>query len=172
MPLENDTKFTIDPELKFVSQASMDILAYWEAKRGKRPFPTRKDISPREIAHLLPWLHMCDVLDAQPSAEDVLVSNSAFRIRLLGTALAEVLGRDVGPGTVFSDKDQEIWRRRSYLGLQSAFQTRKPSRMSTIATAFPGKEFRGSEVCLLPLSSNGIDIDIILGITSLLVKPG
>ncbi|MSP43743.1 MAG: PAS domain-containing protein [Alphaproteobacteria bacterium] len=172
MPPEDETEFIIDPDLKFVSQAAMELLEYWEAKRGARPFPARKDIAPREIAHLLPWLHMFDVIEPLPAANGVLVSERDFRLRLLGTTMVEILGNFEQVGQHLSELTHHLFAERTFQALQRVLETRKPVRTYSSATAFPGKDFKGSEVCMAPLSSNGTDIDVVVGITSLLAKPG
>jgi hypothetical protein len=61
------------------------LLSYWSARRGDRPAPRRADIDPPlDIPDLLPILTLVDVL------HDPL----RFRYRLVGTAVAEGLGRD------------------------------------------------------------------------------
>lgn len=49
--------------------------------------------------------------------------------------------------------------------------TRQPVRMISDASAIPEKDYMRSEMCLAPLSSNGADIDIIIGVTSLKARP-
>lgn len=60
------------------------MLAYWRAKRGKRPIPRRRDIDPTEIAPLLPHLQLIDVVDA----------GARFRYRLVGTSLVAAFGAE------------------------------------------------------------------------------
>ncbi|HWA45342.1 MAG TPA: PAS domain-containing protein [Hypericibacter adhaerens] len=61
------------------------LLAYWNLKRGDRPAPSRRDIDPRDIARLLPCLHLIDV-EPQPLR---------FRHRLVGSELIDMMGRNV-----------------------------------------------------------------------------
>ena len=62
-----------------------DLFAYWNLKRGTRPAPSRRDLDPREIARLLPFLHLIDVEPAP----------LRFRHRLVGSELIDIMGRDV-----------------------------------------------------------------------------
>ncbi|MGH6882615.1 MAG: PAS domain-containing protein [Hypericibacter sp.] len=62
-----------------------DLFAYWNAKRGNRPAPSRRDLDPREITRLLPFLHLIDV-EPEPMR---------FRHRLVGSELVDTLGRNV-----------------------------------------------------------------------------
>ena len=58
-------------------------LAYWQAKRGGRLMPARRDIDPIEIPTLLPNVQLIEVL-----------TDGGFRYRLVGTALVSAFGRD------------------------------------------------------------------------------
>ena len=68
----------------------LDLLAYWERKRGDRIMPTRADIDPLELKGHLGWLILVDVL---PGLED-------FRYRLVGTNIVHAVGRDSTGRTV------------------------------------------------------------------------
>ncbi len=63
MSADVDNVFVKDLDLNFARKELVEFLAYWNAKRGARRFPSRADIAPREIQSLLPWLHMHDVAD-------------------------------------------------------------------------------------------------------------
>lgn len=82
MTLPDGLSYRIDPADLVVELR--EIKDYWDAKRGVRPMPRRADIDPFELRHHLPFLWLVDVL---PGGED-------FRFRLIGTAIAEQLGRD------------------------------------------------------------------------------
>lgn len=69
-----------------------DLFAYWNAKRGNRPAPSRRDLDPREITRLLPFLHLIDV-EPEPMR---------FRHRLVGSELVDMMGRNVS-GKYVSD---------------------------------------------------------------------
>ncbi|HBA44318.1 MAG TPA: hypothetical protein DCZ07_15220 [Alphaproteobacteria bacterium] len=91
---------------------------------------------------------------------DVLDGGRDFRVRICGTALTEVIGFEVG-GKLVSEIDPPI-ARRIKLTLQAVLEMRAPIRATTSRSALPGQDFQGSEVCALPLSSDGTDIDIII----------
>lgn len=82
------TELPLDRELNFESSLSIELLAYWNAKRGGRLFPSRKDIVPGEIQKLLPWLHMFDVINLSPSEMVEFGYANDFRVRLIGAAMA------------------------------------------------------------------------------------
>lgn len=62
-----------------------EAYAYWRKKRDPRRMPARRQIDPAEMPRLLPNLLISEVVDAE----------RRFRYRLVGTAIARVLGRDV-----------------------------------------------------------------------------
>lgn len=68
------------------------LFEYWDGKRGARPMPDRNEISPSEIAKLLPWIGIIEVI----------ASGRDFRFRVFGSGLAEWTGRDRS-GELFSE---------------------------------------------------------------------
>ncbi len=150
LPIE-DPKFITDPELKFLRQELIEFLAYWNEKRGTRPFPGRKDIVPREIEKLLPWINMYDVLDG----------GANINVRLIGTALSDALGYRDYTGKPISEMPQ-LLSRRIRRGINWVLESRAPLRTLAIQSAIPGQDFQGNEACLAPLSTNGADIDIVI----------
>ena len=61
-----------------------NVMAYWEARRGARKMPARRDIRPEEIKNLLPQVLLVDVLSG----------GADFRYRLLGTRLRPYFPRE------------------------------------------------------------------------------
>ena len=125
--------------------------AYWSAKRGARPMPARADIDPIEVPRLLPHLMLVAVSD------DPL----RFRFRLVGTEIvarygAELTGRELDEidlggelGGVRSQYEETV-RAAAPTYCRHAIETRQ------------GKYLR-YERLLLPLSSDGIRVDMLLG---------
>jgi hypothetical protein len=64
---------------------------YWDAKRGHRRMPLRRDIEPAEIPRLLPHLQLVD-----------RVEGKGFRYRLTGSAIVQGYGFD--PTGKFTDE--------------------------------------------------------------------
>ena len=46
---------------------SIDLLTYWNAKRGKRPFPARRDIEPADISKHLPHVLIGEIGEEEES---------------------------------------------------------------------------------------------------------
>ena len=61
----------------------LDLYRYWEAKRGNRLMPTRRDIDPTEIPRLLPHIAL---IDAQ---------SGTYRWRLMGSHIVDDFGCDL-----------------------------------------------------------------------------
>src|SRR5574338_363217 len=59
--------------------------AYWQAKKGARRAPARADLDPIDIPVLMPHLLLLDVE----------AGSCRIRFRLMGTAVANGLGRDL-----------------------------------------------------------------------------
>ena len=156
MTSSEDNIFICDPELNFVLPALAGFLDYWNAKRGKRLFPSRADIIPREITPLLPWLHMHDVAPGQEE----------FCIRLIGTILSDTFGKGDMRGQPISVLPPGVFVRVRQ-GIEWVLEARAPIRTYAPHAALPGQNFQGIESCFAPLSSNGADIDVIIAVSIL-----
>jgi hypothetical protein len=62
------------------------LYRYWEAKRGERKMPARRDLRPEEMREFLGYLVLVDVEAGSPSK---------FRFRLVGAEIAGAYGRDM-----------------------------------------------------------------------------
>lgn len=154
---DEDSRPGLDLELNFQRPELLKFYTYWNAKRGARQFPSRADIAPRDLLRVLPWLHMYDVVDG----------GAGFRIRLIGTALTEVLGEheDFRGKPICALPPPCFERIRHVLG--AVLEIRAPLRTFSRRAGIPGQEFQGLEAFTAPLSSNGAGIDIIISISML-----
>ncbi len=147
-----DGSSSFDPELKFLNPQLAQFLDYWNAIRGERQMPSRKDINPREIKNLLPWVQMYDVRDG------------ALYIRLIGTEITKLLppmdyfGK---PMTVFPpDLAQRVLNAMHWV-----LEHRTALRVYHLNSAIPDRDYKVAESCAAPLSSNGVDIDGLISVT-------
>ena len=69
---------------QLVAAEQRQLYDYWRTKCGKRALPSRADINPADFARLLPGVCLVE----RPEG-------GAFKIRLAGTRLREVYGREV-----------------------------------------------------------------------------
>ncbi len=157
MPANDVNGFHLDLELNFQRPELLSFHAYWNAKRGARQFPGRADVVPRDLLGILPWLHMYDVVDG----------DADFRIRLIGSALTDMLGKneDLRSKPVSALPPSCFERIRRVLG--TVLEVRAPVRTFSRRAGIPGQDFQGLEAITAPLSSNGADIDVIVAVSML-----
>jgi hypothetical protein len=125
---------------------------YWDGKRGGRMMPARRDLDPSEIVKLLPYIYMVDV------EHDPL----RFRYRLIGTAICTFLGRDYTGRTV----DEATYGKGEGLDrllqlFTTVAETRAPVAYKGNIWYVSGREWRQVEALLMPLSHDGVTVDII-----------
>ena len=126
-----------------------NLLAYWERQRGARVMPARRDIDPAQIPRLLPFVFMVDV------ASDPL----DLSYRLLGTGIVR---RSKGDYTGQRLRDlpsqappSQIWNLYTAAAIQ-----RSPQALFVPLIGHPHAHV---EILAMPLSSDGHDVDILLG---------
>lgn len=120
------------------------LLAYWQTKRGDRPFPARADIDPLELPFILGDLILFDV---EPGTE---YSPPRFRYRLFGSNIARRQGFDMTGKYI----DQHPWQgfaSRAREGYQRVMQTGQPD-LIVRREEIDGRLFRHQSL-LLPLGT-------------------
>lgn len=141
----------MDPDLKCQDPALFGILDYWNRKRGAREMPARADIDPLDLRRQLGNLIIIDV-EHQPTR---------LRYRLIGTRITELMGRD-STGKYYDEIYDAELLNSIYRSFEWLFANRRPLR--THGEAFyPDKNFYSYETLNLPLSSDGLVIDKVLG---------
>ena len=132
------------------------LLQYWNhlAQRLGR-LPKRGEVDPVDLpVGLLPNVYLVDVVRADGAPP-------RFRFRLLGAAITA--RERVRPGQ-FLDEYQGATpdeMTRQYL---DCLERRVSIRRSNLAWDHPNKEFISYHVMLLPLSSDGTEVDALLGL--------
>lgn len=141
----------IDPDLRFTDARLVDLLRYWDDKRGGRLMPKRHDIEPLELKSHLGRLNFIDV-EYDPFR---------LRYRLIGTAISETLGRDV-TGRYFD----EIYPPKILADALTAYawtaEHKKPLRLFGNAD-YANKAMYDFEIVNLPLSEDGSRVNMVLG---------
>lgn len=137
----------IDPRLDCISPRLSDMRDYWRAKCAGRAMPARADIVVTEIPHLMPAVFLADVV---ARGED-------FRIRLVGTALTRMAGRD-DSGKLTSEIPAGELCRRLVWSMRWVTARARPLRTHAAHTALPGQEYLQGESLVLPLSGGGPDV--------------
>jgi hypothetical protein len=133
------------------ARAHEELFAYWASLRAGGRLPGRGDIDPGRFKRHLPTVSLTDVV---PEPAD-------YRIRLAGTALYGVYGREITGrrlGEVYAPPAADYWR----LELNRVVTERRPS-VGAHNLAWRGASHLSILWLRLPLASNGRDVDMILG---------
>jgi len=136
-------------ELRFIDPRLNALYAYWNKERGGRPLPSRTDIDPAALRFILGHLVLVDVL------RDPL----QFRIRLQGTELEWWMGGNLtGQGI-----DRLRTPALSALArkcLTATVESRAP--LHQLGEEIIGDLPRRYEALLLPLASDGVNVNMVL----------
>jgi len=98
------------------SLAINDLVAYWEARGGGRPMPTRRDL---DAVDLRPWLGRANLFERMRDGD--------LRVRLRGTELGNFPGHFTD-GAVFRQVRPRPYAERIFLDHQETFATGRPAR--------------------------------------------
>jgi hypothetical protein len=135
------------------ARAHEELFSYWAALRRCGRLPARADISPEAFKRLLPTVSLIDVLRDGPGLD--------YRLRLAGTGLFPVYGREITGltlGEVYSGGARDYWRTE----LDAVVQDRRP-RVGSHNLAWRGAAHVSTLWLRLPLASDGVNVDMILG---------
>lgn len=151
-----ESRFRLDPSLRFVRPELRELAALWEEKRAGRIAPDRADFSPFVLRPYLPRILIYEVARSE--------TGRRFRIRLYGTLISQYSGRD--PTGKFVD---EIMSEQAYAdfnrGLSWAVDEAKPLRAAG-SYYFVDRSFVTFESITLPLTvENSGQIEQLLNIT-------
>ena len=133
------------------ARAHEEMYSYWAGLRRGARLPARADIEPAALKRLLPTVSLIDV------RRDPL----AFRVRLAGTGLYGVYGREItgrSLAEVYNSGAAEYWRQE----LTAVVEERRPG-VGVHSLAWRGAGHLSILWLRLPLASNGRDVDMILG---------
>jgi hypothetical protein len=132
-------------------RAHQDVFAYWASRRRRTGLPGRRDIEPGGLKRHLPTVSLIEVAPRRPG----------FRIRLAGTGLYPVFGREItglSLDQVYPREEADYWREQ----LDGVVRHGRP------AAGQHSLSWRGigrlSVLWLrLPLATDGETVDMILG---------
>jgi hypothetical protein len=132
-------------------RAHEELYGYWAALRKADRLPGRRDIDPAAFKRLLPTVSLVDVR-REPLG---------FRMRLAGTGLYGVYGREITGldlSQVYPAPEAADWHER----LKRVVETRKPA-MGVHSLAWRGSARQSIVWLRLPLAGDGQSVDMILG---------
>ncbi|MFT4254411.1 MAG: PAS domain-containing protein [Caulobacter sp.] len=133
------------------ARAHQEMFAYWASLRRGANLPARIDLHPSGIKRLLPTVSLTDVV-REPRD---------YRMRLAGTGLYGVYGREITGrklDEVYNSAAAEYWRKE----LDKVVDERRPG-VGVHSLAWRGAPHVSILWLRLPLASNGKDVDMILG---------
>lgn len=133
------------------ARAHEELYAYWAGLRSGPRLPGRGDIKPEDFKRLLPTVSLIDV---RRDPVD-------FRLRLAGTGLYSVYGREItgrGLDDVYNSAAADYWR----VELGKIVEERRPA-VGVHSLSWRGASHMSILWLRLPLASNGVDVDMILG---------
>jgi hypothetical protein len=130
----------------------VQIYEYWTKLRGPRFAPALREIDPREISQLMPWVWLADVVD---DGED-------FGFRLGGERIIEYVGRRLSGARLNYFRGQPFFET-----MRGAFElcveTKGPVVRGPTRSIHPSLSYQDIEVLLLPLSANGETVTQLFG---------
>lgn len=133
-------------------EAVRALFEYWRTICLGRVMPSRVDIDPTKIAKLLPYIIMYNVLGG----------DQGYNIRLVGEEVKQFVGRNttgLPAGSIMTPRAAEMIIQI----LDAVVTERAPKFRAGKAHWLQDKSLRNFEACFLPLSSDGVAVDIILG---------
>lgn len=133
---------------------------YWQARRGGRAMPARRDIDPVDIPLLLPHVVLFDVEPAP----------IRYRVRLIGTHLTEMLGRD-DTGCYLDEAYAPAAYARMEAALLGPVTRGTPSHSRAPVYFDSRRDYLDYEAVHLPLSGDGARVDMILSGIRFLPRP-
>jgi hypothetical protein len=133
------------------ARAHQELFSYWVSRRQGARLPGRRDIDPAGFKRLLPTISLIDVADG----------GRDYRLRLAGTALYGVYGREITGRTlseIYNTAAADYWR----VELGQVVAERRPA-VGVHNLAWRGASHLSILWLRLPLASNGCDVDMVLG---------
>ena len=133
------------------ARAHQEMFAYWASLRRGAGLPGRVDLHPANMKRLLPTVSLIDVV-REPRD---------YRLRLAGTGLYGVYGREITGRSltdVYNTAAADYWRKE----LDKVVDERRPG-VGVHSLAWRGAPHMSILWLRLPLASNGKDVDMILG---------
>ena len=136
-------------------RAHEELFAYWASLRDGARLPGRAHLDPAGIKRLLPTVSLIEVKpDLQGAATD-------YRMRLAGTALYGVYGREITGKRlcdIYNTAAADYWR----VELGKVVSEKRPA-VGVHSLAWRGASHLSILWLRLPLASDGEQVDMILG---------
>ena len=141
-----------------------EVFRYWKSLRRPGRLPSRADIDPCSVRKLLPTISLIDVL-----SEDPANSPDRFRQHLAGTDLYTAYGMEITGKhftEIYGPDEARYWAEE----LTFVVRSRKPG-VGLHSMAWRGAKSLSLFWLRLPLASDGVHVDMILGHDALIGQP-
>jgi len=125
---------------------------YWDDKRGDAPVLPKQSIDPVELRDILPHLFMIEANGSPPR----------FRIRLVGTAVARLVGRD-STGRYVDEVVSEEKQESAIAPYRTVVTGGRPIAKRGPLVWVDSRNWIETEVLLLPVTRSGMSVDFIFG---------
>jgi len=132
-------------------RAHEELFAYWTSLKAEASVPPKRRIDPADMKRLLPTVSL---IEAPVEGRD-------FRVRLAGTGLYNVYGREITGRSfseIYNSSAAEYWRGE----LRRVVKDRKP-QVGVHNLAWRGASHLSLIWIRLPLATTGSEVDMILG---------
>jgi hypothetical protein len=134
------------------SKALWRLHQYWDCRRAGAPFLAKRAIDPSDLRDILPHLFMIDADGAPPR----------FRVRLVGTAVARLVGRD-STGRYVDEVVKGPKQCSATTPYLAVISEGRPIAKRGPLISVASRSFIETEVLLLPASRSGAAADMIFG---------
>ena len=143
-------------------RAHEELFAYWSSLREGGLLPGRRRLDPGGIKRLLPTVSLIDVIACSQSGGAQDRGPPEFRMRLAGTGLYGVYGREITGkrlADIYNTAAADYWRAE----LGKVVAERRPA-VGVHNLAWRGASHLSILWLRLPLATDGQDVDMILGL--------
>ena len=127
-----------------------ELFSYWSERCHGRPAPTRADIDPVDIPHLLPHIVLTEIVDGPGSGE------RRVRFRLAGTQIEKHFG------CVLANRYLDELKRGNYLSYVMGLYERLISEVRPLYTEDCFGDALRAKRLMLPLSDDGRTVNMVL----------
>lgn len=160
-------KLTLD-FLAICSERIQRAYAYWDGKRAGRAMPARADINPAEIQDLLPYVVLTEVLKAPPYLRYRLVGTRQVQIRGMDPTGKPVRGNHIGRHMVDDTVDEVMLNYEIVIRKRCFVYDHNPVLGPPLDSgSLDIGRLRERGTLLLPLSSDGNEVDMVFCIADL-----
>ena len=150
-------QFLVTDESQLQDPVHQVLYRYWRSKHQEAGLPGRGDLDPVDFFPFLPSLMLVDVLDQE--------GRRRLRFRLMGSYHIEITGQDM-TGKYFDEAlTQEADRDRIISRYATAVDLKTPHYWKRNFWC-PEKRWRYYQSIILPLASDGTNVDMILSVVA------